>query len=186
MSVFINPALHLAKGLENRCFRLRGHFLTSRYWEPTGTPVRDAILQTHRVEASPAKQLNCLNGEDAIRATAVNHDLAVTREVGKPTVKLIHGYGKRSGNVPCPILLRWPDIEHRDLAASHPPEQSVAVNGLHRTALLQKLPRRTLHLSKTRFSKPSQRAEEVTHHLVSEAVSHENSSASTSRALRST
>ena len=68
------------------------------------------------------------------------------------------------------VLLGRTDIEHGDLAALHAAQELVALDGLHRAALLEVLARDLVDLGEPRFREPAQRDEEPADLVVREAV----------------
>ena len=72
--------------------------------------------------------------------------------------------------MPRAVLLGRPDIEDGDLAVPHAAQQLFALDGLHRSALLEVLARDLLDLGEARLGEPAQREEEGADFVASQAV----------------
>src|SRR5690606_16396851 len=137
---------------------------------PTGTKLGDAQIHATRGKPLRSQELHRVEGHHAVGASAVGDDLSVRRELREARLELADRNGQRARKVTCAVLFGRPDVEHGDLTAPHPLQELLRIDGLHRTASLEVLPRDLLNFSQTRLRERTQRSKEAAYLVMGEAV----------------
>src|SRR5688572_28321042 len=75
-------------------------------------PFREPIFETPHEEAALAQERNGFERKDAVRATAVSHDLPTLGQFRKPPLQLCHWNVERAGDMAEFELVLRPDIQH--------------------------------------------------------------------------
>ena len=92
--------------------------LSNGNWQPTGSPVQNALIQTDGLKTFGSKQLYSLVRKHTVRPTAVGHDLLAFRELGQASFQLLNRHRQSTRDVSSAVLFRWTNIQHDHLALS--------------------------------------------------------------------
>jgi len=86
--------------------------------QPGSAPLRKAILQAARLEATSAKRGHGLVGQNAVRSAAIGDDLLGAIELGEARFKLAQRNVHRAGQMSERKFIRRADIEDADHACA--------------------------------------------------------------------
>src|SRR5919198_6302982 len=134
------------------------------------TPFGPAVFQAPRGAAGGVQPPDRLVRVGAERAAAVGHDLALGRKLGEPALELVERDRSRSLDVPGRVLLGRANVDEDDVAAGHPRDELVAVDGLDVAA--EVLARRSVDLGQAGSGRLAQRQPQPQRLVAGQRIAH--------------